>query len=535
MKYCLALLLVFSTGILHAKNQGQLYIDSLLKELPKSKEDTNKIKLVDNLSYTYYNINPDEGLKYGNMAMELSIKLKWEKGIALSHCELALNYETKSDHRTAIDHDLKSLAIYEHLGDKKSMAAIYANIALIYLTLGDFITSLEYNYKALNIYEAFNAKRSAAIVQENIGSNYFQQKKYTKAFEYYSYALKTNKEIADEAAIARNYGNIGMILDANGKYTEALHNHFESLKTNKKIGSKKNIQVNLANIGIVYSHIHDYANALKFQLQALQISEKMGMKTAIAIDLGNIGELYYTNATDTTNRPTSNPIPISKKAAITKAIDYLEKAISICKEINFPAPMQEFSKYLSDAYYTSGNYKKAFDNFKQYTITKDSLFSLQTNLEINKLENKREIEIKDQQILIGKLQLKEKQNERLLYITGIALMVLLICIAIRLLYQYRRSNRALLREKKELLSNIEMNIKKIKKQTEILEDIAHIQSHDVRGPVATILGLTAIFNKEDPTDPINKVALEGIATITEKLDEAIKAVIKKENSLKSDQ
>ena len=534
MKYCLALLLVFSTGILHAKNQGQLYIDSLLKELPNAKEDTNKIKLVDNLSYTYYNINPDEGLKYGQMAMELSVKLKWEKGIALSHSELALNYETKSDHRTAIDHDLRSLAIYEHLGDKKSVAAIYANISLIYLALGDYPTSLEYNYKALNIYEGFNAKRSKAIVQENIGSNYFQQKKYAKAFEYYSYALVTNKQISDQAALARNYGNIGMILDANGKYTEALNNHFEALKTNKKIGSKRNIQVNLANIGIVYSHIHDYTNALKFQLQALQISEELGMKTAIAINLGNIGELYYTVATDTANKPTPNAIPISKKAAIIKAIDYLEKAISTCKEINFPAPMQEFSEYLSNAYYISANYKKAFDNYKQYTITKDSIFSLQTNLEISKLENKREIEIKDQQILIGQLKLKEKQNERLLYITGISLMVLLICIAVRLIYKYRISNRALLREKKELQASIEMNIQKIKKQTEVLEDIAHIQSHDVRGPVATILGLTAVFNKEDPVDPINKVALEGIATITEKLDEAIKAVIKKENSLKTD-
>jgi len=47
-----------------AQLEGQGRIDSLLGELPKANEDTNKVKLLIDLSHTYYSINPDDGLKF---------------------------------------------------------------------------------------------------------------------------------------------------------------------------------------------------------------------------------------------------------------------------------------------------------------------------------------------------------------------------------------------------------------------------------------------------------------------------------------
>jgi len=63
----------------------------------------------------------------------------------------------------------------------------------------------------------------------------------------------------------------------------------------------------------------------------------------------------------------------------------------------------------------------------------------------------------------------------------------------------------------------------------VLEEIAEIQSHDVRGPVATILGLVQLFNMEDYYDPANKVVIEGIHKITDELDIAVQEVVEKKN------
>ena len=50
-----------------AQLQGQDRIDSLLAQLPKANEDTGKVKLVIDLSHTYYSIDPDKGLQQRHM------------------------------------------------------------------------------------------------------------------------------------------------------------------------------------------------------------------------------------------------------------------------------------------------------------------------------------------------------------------------------------------------------------------------------------------------------------------------------------
>ena len=54
-----------------AQLQGQGRIDSLLGRLPKTNDDTNKVKLLIDLSHTYYSINPDEGLNFGKQGLAL--------------------------------------------------------------------------------------------------------------------------------------------------------------------------------------------------------------------------------------------------------------------------------------------------------------------------------------------------------------------------------------------------------------------------------------------------------------------------------
>ncbi len=62
-----------------AQLEGQRRIDSLLDVLPKAKEDTNKVKLLIDLSHTYYSINPDEGIRVGKQGLTLAAELNWEK------------------------------------------------------------------------------------------------------------------------------------------------------------------------------------------------------------------------------------------------------------------------------------------------------------------------------------------------------------------------------------------------------------------------------------------------------------------------
>lgn len=66
---------------------------------------------------------------------------------------------------------------------------------------------------------------------------------------------------------------------------------------------------------------------------------------------------------------------------------------------------------------------------------------------------------------------------------------------------------------------------KIRRQNEKLREIAWIQSHKVRGPVASILGLTELFDSDVELSAYNKDILEQIKRATHELDKVIKEVV----------
>lgn len=75
------------------------------------------------------------------------------------------------------------------------------------------------------------------------------------------------------------------------------------------------------------------------------------------------------------------------------------------------------------------------------------------------------------------------------------------------------------------------NLSHIDAQTQLLMEIANIQSHKVRGPVATLLGLIKVFDKDDPANPDNIEVLHGIESVTVSLDNIVRDVIRNINRL----
>lgn len=93
-------------------------------------------------------------------------------------------------------------------------------------------------------------------------------------------------------------------------------------------------------------------------------------------------------------------------------------------------------------------------------------------------------------------------------------------ITIHLRNSYSREK--LLAQKRSI--EIKQHLKEIEEQNEKLKEIAWMQSHKVRGQVATILGLCQFVDEHKEEDPHTKEVLEGIKTATRDLDEVIKEI-----------
>lgn len=64
-------------------------------------------------------------------------------------------------------------------------------------------------------------------------------------------------------------------------------------------------------------------------------------------------------------------------------------------------------------------------------------------------------------------------------------------------------------------------------QNERLREIAFLQAHQVRAPIANILGLYNIFNHDNLSDPINREIMERFKTATDNLDAIVKEIVQK--------
>ena len=74
------------------------------------------------------------------------------------------------------------------------------------------------------------------------------------------------------------------------------------------------------------------------------------------------------------------------------------------------------------------------------------------------------------------------------------------------------------------VSEIRRYMKRIELQNRKLKKIAWVQSHRMRSPVATIMGLADLLNTDDPNDPMNAEIIRNIKSESVRLDDMIMEV-----------
>lgn len=230
-------------------------LDSLLQQLPNAREDTNKVKLYTRISHLYPYINPDEGLKYGNYALELADKLSWSPGIADAYAAIGGNYANKADYANALDYEYKALKIYEQNKNIPKQAVMLQNIAIVYHTSKNQPKSLEYNQKSLELYEKLNDKQGVAAIFSNMANVYYSLGDKEKVLEYNLKALRIYEEANDKRNVARLLGNIANFYAFEGEFSKAMVYYFDALRKETALGNKNGVTRNMGNIGETYLDI----------------------------------------------------------------------------------------------------------------------------------------------------------------------------------------------------------------------------------------------------------------------------------------
>ena len=458
-----------------AQLEGQGRIDSLLGELPKAHEDTNKIKLLIDLSHTNYAINPDEGLRFGKQGLALAEKLAWKKGIGNACRTIAGNYSYgKSDYATALKYSLQALQQFREIKDKLGTARILSDIGVIHWYQANYPNALKYYFDALRIHEEMENKPDIAVTLCNIGIVYNSQKDYQKALTYITKANEIDEKMGNKSGMAANLGDIGELYRNLNNHEKALEYILKSLQLYKELGDKNGIARDLGNIGTIYTEQENYSKALEYHLQSLEISEELGVKIETAASLGNIGKIYLEMAKKATGKHSSS--------TLQKAKIYIDSAIQICKEIGDLNALSANYKQLSDIQTLLGDNKNALTSYKNFTLLKDSIFNLEKNKKLTETAMQYAFDKKEAAARAEQEKKDTRQrNIRNSFIAGVAVLLLLL---IALINRYRYKHKA----NKELAAAYE-NLKNTQQQLVQSEKMAAFgvmakrMAHEIQNPL----------------------------------------------------
>jgi serine phosphatase RsbU (regulator of sigma subunit) len=490
MFLCVVIVFIFCSS--NSNAQTSAIIDSLLRVLHSSKEDTSHVNVLNQIAQQYLSTSNNElALKYSLQAQQLAESAKrlndgnkeviLRKGLAQAYNDIGRVYMNLGDFVKSLDYFNMSLKIRNELGDEKGIANSYNNIALIYNNQGNYQKALEYHQKSFEIRQRIKDKYGMSMSYNNMGVVYNNIGNYEKALENHLRSLGLMEELNDKTGLARSYNNIGIIYERRGDTVNALNNYMKYLKISEETNNKQGIAYAYNNIGNIYMGKREFAKALTNQLNSLKLKEEIGDKAGIAMSYSNIGVIYerqndnkkalenqlkslkISEAIGDTQQmaiASNNAGNISSKMEkYDDAYRYNEQSLQWCKKIKFKLGIKDASLALADIYTKMGDYKKAYESQKLYVEMKDSLLNEQSSKQMAEMNIKYDSEKKDKELVKKDAEITRQQAEaekrklqRNSFMVGFILVLLLVFFVYRG-YRQKRAINFQLAEKNELIEN----------------------------------------------------------------------------------
>jgi len=343
------MLLLCVNIIVFAQNKTADSLENALNKHPEN--DTIRVNLLNEIALNVFTFDADKTLKYTQEAGKLADKLNYRKGKAESLRVAGFYYRVKSDSKKSIDCFEKALAIFENLGDKRSISICLNNLGSIHGSIGNYDISIEYFQKAIEIQEKLGDEQLLISPYINLGASYLSKGNYPKGLEFYMKSLKLSEKFKDSARMAHCYANLGSFNKETGNYPAALEYIEKSIAINKKLKIDFYLSDDYVNIATVYILMQDYDLALANLQKGLSIKQKLDNKAGIASCFTNIGSIY------------------TLKNDFQSALNYYQKALTICKEIDDDISLVDCYKGIATIYYTQKKYQQAYNYSKlAYTL-----------------------------------------------------------------------------------------------------------------------------------------------------------------------
>jgi adenylate cyclase len=410
----------------------------------RNQGDTASVNALLQQSKEMLSDDPTKAINLANQAKVLAEKIDFQKGKGYALKFIGLAYASQGVFQDALVSWDESLQIFETLKDETGIANLLNNIGGLYADQGNEEKGLEFCLRSLKLSEKLGDTLRILSALNTVGTIYFDKKAtWDKAVKYFLQALTLSEAIGDKDAIGFISANIGEIYLYQNDFIKSK-SFFE--KTIKALGDAPNSSFAYSGIGKIYLMQGDFAQALNYNNKSLAIAEKTKSKPHIVRAFQGIANVY-----------------IAKKDYLN-ALTYFNKASTLAEEVKAPLDLKDIYRGMAVAYAKIADYKEAFKFQTLYASIKDTLYNIDTDKKLGKLQFEFDLQKKEGEIsLLTKdkalqdADLKRQKLAKNAFAAGLGL-VFLIAVIIFRNYREKVKINKILDEQKVQIENLLLNI-----------------------------------------------------------------------------
>jgi pentatricopeptide repeat protein len=394
-----------------------------------------ELKNIDRLNFLADSLSEkqtDSALMFANKAVQLSKNINYKKGIAESSNNIAVCQDIKGNSVEAIKQFITTIKLFEGLKDTNKIAQCYSQMGISYFFQYQYDNAQLYYQKAINLYLKTKNKKELAGVLINQGIVYTYINKYNEAEKNYLDALNIYQQEKNVAGLSPTYNSLAKIYFAKKDYEKAIEYYKQSEKYSIESNNSFNLISTYNSLAIVYKELKKY----------------------------NEAKIYS-----------------EKSIAISKQIGALEREM-FCHET------------MADVLFSMGDYKNAYQSFKNYSIIKDSLFTSDKNDAIAEMQAKFDVEKNQQNVKEIELQKKidnETNSRQRLLLIIIIIVILISLLFTMILFRNKQKVNSLLEQKNAAIqANLEQKEvmmgeihHRVKNNLQMVSSILDLQARDL--------------------------------------------------------